>query len=140
MKNSHVSSNKCVKNMALKQPNYKSQPFITQTNAMIERVNKVVNDMLRLFDLENENNHEIIHLITSFNQIHGLLEAPIIQQCRQHHVNLCLAEIWSTILPSEQTGIKYKNENRALSIIPIKMKTTAVVEFLMNIRLETKCY
>jgi hypothetical protein len=26
-------------------------------------------------------------LITSFNQMHGLLEAPIIQHCRQHHVN-----------------------------------------------------
>jgi hypothetical protein len=37
-------------------------------------------------------------------------------------------------LPSEQTGIDHKNENRELSIIPIKKKTR--VEFLMNIRLE----
>jgi hypothetical protein len=44
--------------MALKQPNYNSQPFSTQANAMIERVHKVVNDMLRSFDLENENNHD----------------------------------------------------------------------------------
>jgi hypothetical protein len=29
-----------------------------QTNAIIERVHKVVNDMLRSFYLENENNHE----------------------------------------------------------------------------------
>jgi hypothetical protein len=35
------------------------------------------NDMLRSFDLDNENNHEnleelkIIHLITSFNQLHA---------------------------------------------------------------------
>jgi hypothetical protein len=35
-------------------------------------------------------------------------------------------------LPSEQTGIEYKNENRTLSISPIKKKTT--FEFLMNIR------
>jgi hypothetical protein len=48
--NSNVSSNKCVTIMALK-PN---QLEIT----IIERVHKVVNDMLRSFDLENENNHE----------------------------------------------------------------------------------
>jgi hypothetical protein len=29
-----------------------------QANAIIERVHKVVNDMLRSFDLEYENNHE----------------------------------------------------------------------------------
>jgi hypothetical protein len=29
-----------------------------QANAIIDRVHKVVNDMLRSFDLENENNHE----------------------------------------------------------------------------------
>jgi hypothetical protein len=46
-----------------------------QVYAIIERVHKVVNDILRSFDLEN--NHEnienktIIHLITSFNQLHG---------------------------------------------------------------------
>jgi hypothetical protein len=62
-----------------------------------------------------------------------LLEAPIIQQCRQHHVNLCLAEIWSTILPSEQTGIEYKQkqdiinksnqkENKNKSRIPYEYK------------------
>jgi adenine specific DNA methylase Mod len=51
---------------------------------------------------------------------------------------LCFAEIRSTILPSEQTGIEYKKENRALSISPIKNKTR--VKFLMNTRLKTKCY
>jgi hypothetical protein len=30
----------------------------TQANAIIEGVHKVVNDMLRSFDLENEHNHE----------------------------------------------------------------------------------
>jgi hypothetical protein len=70
---------------------------ITQANAIIEQVHKDVNDMLKSFDLEiimkiyiNKN---MIHLITSFNQLHGLFETPIIQRCRQHHVNLCLAEI-----------------------------------------------
>jgi hypothetical protein len=29
-----------------------------QANAIIERVHKVVNDMIRSSDLENENNHE----------------------------------------------------------------------------------
>jgi hypothetical protein len=29
-----------------------------QANAIMERVHKVVNDMLRSFELENENNHE----------------------------------------------------------------------------------
>jgi hypothetical protein len=47
-----------------------------QANAIIERVHKVVNDILRSFDLEN--NHEnlgemmkIIHFITYFNQLHA---------------------------------------------------------------------
>jgi hypothetical protein len=34
-----------------------------------------------------------------------------------------LEEIWSTILPSEQTGIKYKKENMASKLSPIKKKT-----------------
>jgi hypothetical protein len=46
-----------------------------QANAIILRVHKVVNHMLRSFDLDN--NHEnlekkkIIHLITSFNRMNG---------------------------------------------------------------------
>jgi transposase InsO family protein len=39
----------------------KSKPTTShnpQVNAIIERVQKVVNDMLRSFDLEDENNHE----------------------------------------------------------------------------------
>jgi hypothetical protein len=62
-----------------------------QANAIIERVHKVVNDMIRSFDLENNHQnleeYEDNHLITSFNQLHLLLEAPIIQHCRQHHAN-----------------------------------------------------
>jgi hypothetical protein len=48
--NSIMSANKCVLIMTLK-PN---QLQVT------ERVHKVVNDMLRSFDLENDNNHENI--------------------------------------------------------------------------------
>jgi hypothetical protein len=82
----------------------------------------VVNDMLRSFDLENNNEHLEQPEDNPFDYCMAtkLLEALIIQQCRQHHVNFWLAKIWSTILPSEQNGIKYKNENRILSIIPIK--------------------
>jgi hypothetical protein len=75
--NSNVSSSKCVTIIALKPNQLQVTTFYPQANAIIERVHKVVNDMLRSFDLE----------------LHGLLEAPIIQHCRQHHVNLCLAEI-----------------------------------------------
>jgi hypothetical protein len=52
--NSNVSSNKCVTIMALK-PNqlqfttYKHKQ--SQENAIIERIHKVVNDMIRSFDL-----------------------------------------------------------------------------------------
>jgi hypothetical protein len=53
--NANVNSNKCVTIMSLK-PN---QPLVTTinplANAIIERVHKVVNDMLRSFDMENDN-------------------------------------------------------------------------------------
>jgi hypothetical protein len=42
--------------MALKPNQLQVTTKITQENTIIERVNKVVNDMLRSFDLEN--NHE----------------------------------------------------------------------------------
>jgi hypothetical protein len=56
--NSNVSSNKSVKwtIMALKPNQLKVTTSHPQANAIIERVHKVVNDMLRSFDLEN--NHE----------------------------------------------------------------------------------
>jgi hypothetical protein len=56
--NSNVSSNKCVTIMALKPNQLQVTTYHTQANAIIERLHKVVNDMLRSFDLENENNHE----------------------------------------------------------------------------------
>jgi hypothetical protein len=54
--NSNMSSNKCVTIMALKPNQLQVTTYHTQVNAIIERVQKVVNDMLRSFDLEN--NHE----------------------------------------------------------------------------------
>jgi hypothetical protein len=42
--------------MALKPNQLQVTTIFPQANAIIERVHKVVNDMLRLFDLEN--NHE----------------------------------------------------------------------------------
>jgi hypothetical protein len=99
---SNVSSNKRKKFMALKPNQLQVTTHHSQANAIIERVHKVVNDMLRSFDLEN--NHENLEeqednpfdygLLPSINcMVIRLLEAPIIQHCRQHHVNLCLAEI-----------------------------------------------
>jgi hypothetical protein len=56
--NSNVSSNKymCKTIMALKPNQLQVTTYHPQANAIIERVHKVVNDMLRSFDLEN--NHE----------------------------------------------------------------------------------
>jgi hypothetical protein len=54
--NSNVISNKCVIIMALKPNQLQVTTNITQAITIIERVHKVVNDMLRSFDLEN--NHE----------------------------------------------------------------------------------
>jgi hypothetical protein len=58
--NSNVSSNKCVDKtfMALNPNQLQVTTHHPQTNAIIERLHKVVNDMLRSFDLENENNNE----------------------------------------------------------------------------------
>jgi hypothetical protein len=53
--NSNVSSNKCVTIMALKPNQLQVTTIHTKANAIIERVHKVVNHMLRSFDLENNN-------------------------------------------------------------------------------------
>jgi hypothetical protein len=98
-----VSSNKCVTIMAFKQNQLQVTTQYPQANAIIERVYQAVNDMLRSFDLEN--NHENLGeqednpfdcclLLLIIFMVANLLEAPIIQHCRkQHHTNLCLAEI-----------------------------------------------
>jgi hypothetical protein len=53
---SNVSSNECVAITALMPNQLQLTSINTQSNAIIERVHNVVNDMLRSFDLEN--NHE----------------------------------------------------------------------------------
>jgi hypothetical protein len=53
--NSNVSSKKCVTIMALKPNQLQVTTIYLHANAIIERVQKVVNDMLRSFDLENNN-------------------------------------------------------------------------------------
>jgi hypothetical protein len=47
--------------MALKPNQLQVTTYHPQANAIIERVHKVVNDMLRLFDLEKKNNHESLN-------------------------------------------------------------------------------
>jgi hypothetical protein len=44
--------------MALKPNQLQVTTYHPQANAIIERLHKVVNNMLRSFDLEYENNHE----------------------------------------------------------------------------------
>jgi hypothetical protein len=58
--NSNVSSNICVDKiiMTLKPNQLQVTTHHPQANAIIEPVHKVVNDMLRSFELENENRHE----------------------------------------------------------------------------------
>jgi hypothetical protein len=101
------------------------------------------NDILRSFDLED--NHEYLEtqegnpLITPFNQRHGY------QAIRNTYHTTLQATPCQLVFGIDMihniafisTGIEYKNENRTLSISPISKKTR--VEFLMNIRLETKC-
>jgi hypothetical protein len=55
--NSNVSSNKyvCVKIMALKPNQIQITTIHARANVIIERVHKVVNDILRSFDFENNN-------------------------------------------------------------------------------------
>jgi hypothetical protein len=50
---SEFKQNKCVSIMALKTNHLQVTTIISQANAITERVQKVVNDMLRSFDLEN---------------------------------------------------------------------------------------
>jgi hypothetical protein len=62
-----------------------------QANAIIEQVHKVINNMLRSFDLEKENLEEDnpfdYFLQSAAWAILQLLEAPITQHCRQRTVN-----------------------------------------------------
>jgi hypothetical protein len=109
----------------------KAKPTIShnpQANAMIERIHKVMNDMLRSFDLENENLEED----NPFNYILQFTAWAI------RSTYPCLVETRWIIVHSKQIGIESKNRNRTLLISPIRkiIKT----EFIMNTRWETKYY
>jgi hypothetical protein len=122
--NLNVSPNKCMTIMALKPNQLQVTTIHTQSNAIIERLHKVEgcqwharHAQIIWLGKEKQSWKSIrtrrwsIWLLPSINfMVTRLLETPIIQHYRQHHVNLCLAQIWSTILPSEQTGIEYKNK------------------------------
>jgi hypothetical protein len=54
--NLYVISNRCVTSIALKPNQLQVTTHKAKANAIIERVHKIVNDMLKSFDLEN--NHE----------------------------------------------------------------------------------
>jgi hypothetical protein len=58
--NSNVTSYECVCKtiMALKPNRLQVTTYHPQANAIIERVHKVINKMIRSFDLENESNRE----------------------------------------------------------------------------------
>jgi hypothetical protein len=74
----------------------------------------------------------IIHLITSFNQLHGCqaIRSTYHTTLQAKPCQLVFDRDMFTILTSEQIGINYKKENRTLSISPTKKKTG--IEFIMN--------
>jgi hypothetical protein len=108
--------------------------------------------MLRSFDLENEkimkiyNNKRIIHLITSFNQLHGYqairstyhttLQATTVS-CQlvfggdMIH-NIAFRVNWDKIQKRKKDIINKSNQR--------ENKNNSQIPSLMNIRLETKCY
>ena len=63
-----------------------------QANAIIERVHKVANDMLRSFDLKNEYLEEVNPFDYFLQSTAWSIRIPITQHCRQHPVNFSLAE------------------------------------------------
>jgi hypothetical protein len=111
-----------------------------QADAIIERVHKVVNDMLRSFDLEN--NHENLEeqgdnpfdyfLQSTAWSIRTRLQATPCQLVfgREMIHNIAFRANWDQIQKRKQDIINKSNQK----------KTRITVEFLMNIRLGTKCY
>jgi hypothetical protein len=64
--NSNVNSNKCVTIIALKPNQLQVTAFHPQANAIIERVHKVVYEMLKSFELE-KHDHENLEEGNTFN-------------------------------------------------------------------------
>jgi hypothetical protein len=98
--NSKVSSNKCDKKtiMALKPSQLQVTTINAQANEIIEPVHKVVNDMLRSFDLENENNHENLEEQED-NPFHYFLQSTAWLPFYQKHLSCNTAgNIMSTLV------------------------------------------
>jgi hypothetical protein len=116
---------------------------MTQANAIIERVHKVVIDMLRSFDLEN--NHK--HLEEKEDNTFGCFLQSTAWAIRSTYHTTLQATPYQLVFGRDMIhDISFRSnwdriqkENMTLSISPIKKKTRTRVKFLMNIRLETKC-
>jgi hypothetical protein len=67
--------------MALKPNQLQVTTSRPQANAIIERVHKVVNDMLRSFDLENGNNHENLEEQEEDNLFDYFLQSTVWLPC-----------------------------------------------------------
>jgi hypothetical protein len=103
--------------------------------------------MIRSFELENKNNHENLETHED-NPFDYFLQSTAWDIRSTYHTTLQATQVTcqpvfgrdmkTTILPSEKTGIEYKKRKQKLSMIPIKKETRG--KFLMNTRLETKCY
>jgi hypothetical protein len=61
--------------------------YNSQANAIIERVHKVVSEVLRSFDLEKQQLEDINPFEYFLQSTAWQLEAPIIQHCRLHPVS-----------------------------------------------------
>jgi hypothetical protein len=145
--NSNVSSNKCVYKtiMALKQNKLQVTTIQPQANAIIERVHKVVNDMLRSFDLENENNHENLEeqeenpfdyfLQSTASAIrstyHTTLQATPCQLVfgRDMIHNIAFRANWDQIQKRKQDIINKSNQKENKSQIPYEYKVGDQVLF-----------
>jgi hypothetical protein len=104
----------------------------------------IVNDMLRSFDLEN--NNENLEDLEDGPYDYFLQSTALLPSYEKHLSyntagNTMPTCVWQRYDPQyclqSKLGLNTK-VNRRLSIIPIKKKIR--VEFLMNVKLETKCY
>jgi hypothetical protein len=132
--NSNMSSNKCVTIMALKPNQLQVTTNMTQANAIIERVHKVVNDMLRSFDLEN--NHENLEEDNPFDYFlqstawairstyHTTLQTTPCQLVfgRDMIHNIAFRANWDQIQKRKQDIINKSNQKENKSQIPYEYK------------------
>jgi hypothetical protein len=139
-----VSSNKCVTIMALKPNQLQVTTGRSQANAIIERVRKVVNDMLRSFDLENENNHENIGKYES-NSFDYFLQSTAWKMCIRstYHTTLeatpCQLVFGRDMIHNIAFRANWDRiQKRKQDIINMSNQKETRVKFLKNIRLETK--